>query len=233
MAERRDRARSDRAGSLPARAILFAALSIFSLAASSAEPTRSAAAPSAPKTLEALLQEMAALPGFCSRFEEEKTTALLDAPLSSSGRLVFSPPDHLLRRVAEPYPSEIVVTGRTVEIRSGGTTQRIDLAAEPAIRPLVESILWVLAGDRAAIERAYRPTFEVDAERWTLRLEPKEARLSALLREMRIEGIGAAPERLLVVEATGDQTTTRFLDPDTNCRLTDAERSAQFGSQAP
>src|SRR5262249_34114382 len=79
------------------------------LPTSAEAPVAAAGAAAAPPTLAALLEGFRTMPGFEARFEEEKTLALLAAPLKSRGRLYFAPPATLLRRVEAPDPHDILI----------------------------------------------------------------------------------------------------------------------------
>ena len=191
-------------------------------------PSVQTLAPSPPRDLDTFLDRMSALPGFCSDFEEEKTLSLLDAPLRSRGRIVFAQPNRLLRRVTEPLESDVVLDGDSVEIRTGSQIQQIDLSTQTGLEPLVRSVLWILAGDREAIARTYHATFESRESGWSLRLTPRDPRLATLISEMRLEGVGGLPTRLVLVETTGDRTQTRFIDPEIGCPLSEVDRARFF-----
>ena len=159
--------------------------------------------------------------------------ALLDVPIRSRGRLVFAPPDKLLRRVDSPFSSEVVIDGDRVEVRSEGEVQRIDLASQPDLQPLVQSILWVLAGDRESIDRAYQPSFETTSTGWFLQLTPRDPRVAALIAGMRLEGARGVPVSLHVIETSGDRSHTRFIAPEIDCRLTASDRAELFEPERP
>lgn len=194
----------------------------------------SAKASAAPRDVEALLAALRGMPGFYARFEEEKQIALLAAPLTSAGELHFAPPRTLLRRTTAPSPSDLLIDGDRVVVREPARHTEIDLAAQPAIRPLVESLLWVLAGDRRAIEQAYHADYALDAEhdRWTLRLTPRTAPLDQLVEAIVVAGESRRPERFTVVETSGDRTETRLFDVDPERRWSAAERNALFAIRA-
>lgn len=199
-------------------------------------------AQTAPTTFEALLELYAAMPGLEASFVEEKALALLIEPLRSRGRLYFDPPDTLLRRVEAPRSSEILVTGNTVRIREGGVEQQIDLESRPEARPLVESMLWLFAGNRAALEEVYAIDYRVESQApeaaetsrdagaaWTLELEPRSPPLDLLIRSLRVHGEGRATRSLELLETSGDRTSTRIVEADPARRFAPEERSRLFG----
>ena len=207
---------------------VVSALVVATISPSLADANEAIAAP-APGDLDALLSAYASMPGFEARFEEEKHVALLMEPLRSRGRLFFAPPSTLLRRVEAPRPIEILVTPRAVRIRDAARTQTIDLASRSEARPLVESLLWLFTGDRAALERAYRIAFSPAGEAgWLLELTPRAAPLDQLLEVLRVRGHGLASESIELVETSGDRTLTRIFDANPARRFDDAERARLF-----
>jgi hypothetical protein len=68
---------------------------------------------------------------------------------------------------------------------------------------------------------------------WQLSLLPKVAPLDRLITELRISGTGRMTETLEVLEATGDRSLTRILDPDPTRRFDPEERRRLFGTAAP
>lgn len=219
----------------------------FAPVPSASEPT------AAPPTLEALLAGFRTMPGFEARFEEQKTLALLAAPLTSRGRLFFAPPATLLRRVETPNPHDILIREHVVRISTprddasaapgavagpgSRSVETIDLARRDDVRPLVESMLWIFSGDLAQLESIYAVDYQVLAPaasgRWQLRLVPRAAPLSRLIRELAISGRGQGADRLEVSETTGDHTTTRILEADPERRFAAGEIERLFGLELP
>jgi hypothetical protein len=195
----------------------------------------------APASLEALFSKLADAPGVEARFEEEKTLALLAAPLRSRGRLYFLAPSTLLRRVEAPRAQDILVAGSFVRISDASGEQSVDLASRAEILPLVKSMLWILTGDREALEAAYHLDYRVDAAggaaggngRWQIDLVPRNAPLSDLVRELRVAGHGFVADRLDLIETNGDRTLTKISDVDAARTFDSEERRALFGLESP
>ncbi len=224
-AERRSRARVS---------ALFVVLALTS----SALPARAPAQPgeAAPPTVDALLAGLRSMPGLEASFEEERHVALLAAPLTSRGRLFFAPPSTLLRRVEHPQRGEVLIHGTELRIRQGGQEEVMDLRSRREVRPLVESMLWIFRGDRAALERVYRLTYVrregADAGRFRLTLVPRTAPLDKLISELVIEGQGRAVTRIEMREPSGDRTVTRIVRADPRRRFSAAERARLFRTAA-
>jgi len=218
-----------------------------------APPSPAAPSAAAPTSLAALLAGFRAMPGFEARFEEEKTLALLAAPLASRGRLFFAPPSTLLRRVETPNPHDILIREHIVRIatplapaaparigapaESARSIETIDLARRDDVRPLVESMLWIFAGDLTQLESVYSLDYRVlrpaESGQWQLRLVPRAEPLARLIREIAISGQGLAADRLEITETNGDKTTTKILDPNPERRFATGELEDLFGLVAP
>jgi hypothetical protein len=211
----------------------LAALLVLALA-SPLGGARADAGAEAPATLDALFEGLRGMPGLEARFEEEKHVALLSSPLVSRGRIYFAPPSTLLRRVESPARADVLLTPAGVRLRQGGHEEVIDLRARPDVRPLVESMLWIFRGDRAALEGAfhveYRRLEGADAGRWRLSLRPRGAPLDRLIAELSLEGRGFAVERIEVRETSGDRTVTRILEADPRRTFSSEERRRLFGA---
>lgn len=190
----------------------------------------------APESFEALLEALSRMSGFEAGFREEKTIALLAEPLESEGRLYFQPPDRLLRRTTAPRASDVLVTRERVVLVDGASATTIDLASQEQIRPLVESILWLFAGDREALERSYAVDYRrgtATETGWTLSLRPRRSPLDLLIRELRISGEGLEARRFEVVEATGDRSVTSLFEADAERVFSAEERRQLFEAPAP
>ena len=138
--------------------------------------------------LDQLMQALAANRVSRATFVEKKHIAMLDAPVTSSGELLFTPPDRLERRTLKPRPESVVLEGGVMTMTRGQRQMVLRLQDYPAIGALTESIRATLAGDRQALDRHYTLKLEGAEPRWALVLTPREARTRAFVLEIRIEG---------------------------------------------
>ncbi len=121
-------------------------------------------------------------------FVEKKYLAMLDSPVTSSGELLFTPPDRLERRTLKPRAESVVLEGNTMTMTRGERQMVLNLQEYPAVGALIESIRATLAGNRPALERHYTVRLEGTEARWSLVLVPREARTRAIVLEIRIGG---------------------------------------------
>lgn len=138
--------------------------------------------------IDPLLQGLARSKVARANFVEKKYIAMLDAPVASSGELLFTAPDRLERRTLKPRPESVVLEGGVMTMTRGSRQMTIRLQDYPAVGALTESIRATLAGDRAALERHYTLKLRGSEDRWSLLLVPREARVKAYVLEIRIEG---------------------------------------------
>jgi outer membrane lipoprotein-sorting protein len=182
-----------------------------------------------PATLEALMRGMASASGVEARFREEKRLALLSEPIESRGTLYFVPPNRLCRETQEPSVSRLVIDGDRVSFRdAAGGGQAVDLSASPIAREYVANFVVLFGGDLDALRKRYEPHFRADASGWTLELVPRAARLREFITRVTLAGRGRALERMEMIEAGGDRTTTWFEDVRSDRAFSDAELARIF-----
>jgi outer membrane lipoprotein-sorting protein len=182
-----------------------------------------------PATLEALMRGMAGASGVEARFREQKQLALLSEPIESRGTLYFVPPNRLCRETLEPSASRLVIDGDRVTFRdAAGGGQAVDLSASPIAREYVANFVVLFGGDLDALRKRYEPHFRADANGWTLELVPRAARLREFITRVTLSGRGRALERMEMVEAGGDRTTTWFEAVRSDRVFSDAELARIF-----
>lgn len=178
--------------------------------------------------------------GWSARFVEEKHIALLKAPLTSQGMLYYLPTDRLARHVDKPKPSRLLLDGDRVTVADEGGSRTLDLSRSPALAALVQSFVQVLRGDRQALDANYEVEFRApaaeakgEAQRWSVVLKPRSDKLAKMVRSLEVSGVGERVEGLVVVEASGDRSVTRFSEVRTNRRFSEEEQKRIFSARAP
>jgi hypothetical protein len=180
-----------------------------------------------------LLTRLAQLPGLSARFREEKRIQLLSMPLVSEGNIYFTKPAALLRRVETPEPSSMLLAQGRLSLWDASGQRSFELAAHPALRSLAESFLYVLSGDRKALDALYSMHFSGSAQSaWKLQLVPKPKALAQLIREIKLEGNGLQVQSLQLTEASGDVGTTTFSAVRTDRKFTPEEKRQLFATPA-
>ena len=156
--------------------------------------------------LAALMKLLASVRTGEATFVERREVAVLDRTVMSSGRLSFEAPDTFVRETLKPSRDRLAVTGNTLTMTRGDRSRTVQLDATPEAAVIVEAIRGTLTGNRAALERLFTPTVGGTAERWTLELVPREARLRNQVASLRVSGAQAVVREVAVTAADGDRS---------------------------
>jgi len=148
-------------------------------------------------------------------FNETRHLALLDRPLEVSGELRFTPPNRLEKRTLAPGTDSMVVDGDVLTLERAGRRHTLSLREHPEVAVFIESIRGTLAGDRAALERAYALSLEGEAKRWNLVLKPLSPVAAGFVARIEVSGRQADIHRVEIFQADGDRTLMmiRRMDP--------------------
>jgi hypothetical protein len=156
--------------------------------------------------IDQLMQSLAKAKPGRTGFVEKKYIAMLDRPVESSGELRYAAPDHLEKRTVKPKPESIVVDGDAVVIERGSRKYALQLSEYPELAGFIDSIRGTLAGDRKALERSYQLKLEGGIQRWTLILTPVDAKMAAIVKQIRIAGSRDAVQSIDVMQTDGDHS---------------------------
>ncbi len=155
--------------------------------------------------LQALMAGLAAVPERHAAFQETRRFAALDQPLLSTGHLLYRRPGYLAKTTDWPQPETLVVDGGRLVLTAGNEAPRVlDLGGLPELRTLVDAIRGPLAGDLAALRRAFAVTAAGSANAWTLGLVPLDPRAARLLRQAEVSGRGTELTAVRLAQANGD-----------------------------
>ena len=153
-----------------------------------------------------LMRQLAERPHGHAAFVERQFVSLLKQPVESSGELFFDAPDHLEKRTLLPRPESLVVDKGMLTIQRGARHYSVALRTYPQMGPFIDSIRATLAGDRAALESVYGIDFELTDHGWVLTLTPRDPKLAAVVRNIRIVGSGDLIQSVETTRADGDRS---------------------------
>ena len=153
-----------------------------------------------------LMQRLAQHPSGRATFVETKHLRMLDAPVVSSGELLYSPPDRLEKTVLKPRREVLVVERDVARRSSGGRTQQLRLDDYPEVRALVEGVRGSLVGNRSLLERYYKLAVEGTAERWQLTLTPTESHTARWVRRIVVQGRDNVIHTIETEQTDGDSS---------------------------
>lgn len=139
-------------------------------------------------------------------FVEQRFLRFLDAPVESSGRLSYRPPDRLERITDTPKAESMVLDGDTLSMTRDGKTRSLSVSQLPAVGALVGSIRDLLAGNRSALEKRYRAIAQGDDENWQLVLLPSDAELATLVTRIVVAGQADRIATIEIQQADGDRS---------------------------
>ena len=142
-------------------------------------------------------------------FVEVRDSALLKAPLRIEGEYLRPDAGTFVRRVVAPYAETTTIrAGEATIARAGRTPRRFSLARVPELAGLQASFGALLAGDRAAVERAYRVRAEGTRSDWRVTLVPRDPALAAKVRDVLLHGRGAELRCIETRPASGEAQRT-------------------------
>lgn len=158
--------------------------------------------------VEELMRSLAQVPSRSASFVERKHVAILNAPLESSGKLVYTAPGRLEKHTVAPRAESLVLDGDrlTLEDKGRGEKRTLALPEYPVIQAFVEGVRSTLAGDLATLNRFYQVALEGNQRRWRLLLKPREQRMQDFVREIRISGSLDRIRTIEIVETEGDRS---------------------------
>ena len=158
-----------------------------------------------------LMQGLAKNKSGRASFVEKKYIALLEAPVESSGELLYTAPDRLEKRTLKPRPESLLIEGGSLTVERGKRRMVLRLQDYPELVAFTESIRGTLAGDMVALRRVYNLDLEGPEERWTLTLRPMETKMLEVVQRIRITG-SHADVRTIEIEQTDKDRSVMVIE---------------------
>lgn len=165
--------------------------------------------------ISSLMELLAKNRGGLTTFTEKKQIAMLDAPLESSGELLYKAPNYLEKRTLTPKPESFVLDNDTITIKRGKKRYTLKLQSHPKVAIFIESIRGTLAGDQAALQRLYQLDLAGESQQWTLTLSPSDSRMSDIINHILIHGEHGKINSIEIHQADGDYSVMYIEQPAT------------------
>lgn len=159
-----------------------------------------------------LMRALARVRSGSATFTERRTVAMLDRTLDYSGTLAFEAPGTFVRETLKPRRERVAVNGNTVTMSLGARSKTVQLDSVPEAAVIMEAIRGTLTGNREALERNFTAVVDGSAQRWTLELKPRQARLAELVISVRMAGEASDVRQVTVAMADGDRSVMT-IDP--------------------
>jgi hypothetical protein len=158
--------------------------------------------------VEQLMREMAQVKSVRAKFAERKQLAILNAPLESSGTLVYTAPGRLEKHTLAPRQESLVLErGRLIlEDPARDRRRTFVLQEHPVLWAFVEGIRSTLAGDLVTLNRFYQVSLDGGERRWRLTLKPREPGMQEVVSEIRIGGSRNWIDTIEIIEVQGDRS---------------------------
>lgn len=166
-------------------------------------------------------------PLVCGAFTQSKTLKALTRPLVSTGRVVFVSGTGVLWQITSPFPSQVLVKkDALIRWDSANMPKRSGFGQTPQFRALSDVFFAVFAGDTSRLETSFETTSNIEANRWSLDLVPRDKAFASQITKIYVSGATFVDE-LRITEGQGDRTDIRFdgLAAD-GCVLSAAEKSS-------
>lgn len=163
--------------------------------------------------VEQLFALMAGQKRLTTTFTEQKFIKGLDAPVESSGELLFEAPSRMIKRTLQPRPETLMLDGGQATVERGRQQRTVALEDHPEIAVHVEGLRACLAGDLDALVRVYRVSLSGTAAQWKMTLVPRDAQAAAQVLAITLAGEQADIRSVQVVLSDGDSSVTRIAKP--------------------
>ena len=166
-----------------------------------------AQAAAGPFDLAQLTQLLASKRSGEATFVEKREVSVLDRTVMTSGRLSFEAPDTFVRENLKPQRERVAVVGNMVTMSRGDRSRTVALDSVPEASVIIEAIRGTLTGNRESLQKLFETGVSGSAERWSLELVPRDARLRAQVATVRVSGRQAEVREMQVVMPDGDRST--------------------------
>jgi outer membrane lipoprotein-sorting protein len=156
--------------------------------------------------VDALMNTLASTKSGHAAFIERKSIAMLDQPVESSGELFFTAPSYLEKRTLKPKKESLVIDKDKLIVEQRGKKRTLSLQSYPEVAAFIDSIRGTLAGDKKALERAYKLTVDGDESNWHLTLLPLEIKMKKIVETITISGTTNQLQSIVIQQADGDSS---------------------------
>ena len=144
-----------------------------------------------------------------SEFTQTRTLAALTRPVRSTGRLVYARDRGVIWQIEKPYRATYVIDdSRIVEIDASNVRRERSAKEAPAVAEVGRVFRSIVSGDRKTLVEYFRVAALGDADRWELRLAPRE-KVAPFLKGVVVRG-GRFIDHISLTEPSGDRTDLAF-----------------------
>ncbi|MFP5307326.1 MAG: outer membrane lipoprotein carrier protein LolA [Gammaproteobacteria bacterium] len=204
------------------RVLLLTALLLAPLPALAGVFEHPADAAELARTLAPATSALASAQSLHGRYRQTKQLAGLPAPLISEGEFLVARTLGIAWRTEKPFAAELLITPDALVQRSASGEQRIDAAAQPAVRAIAAVFFAVFALDFGTLSTMFEPYAVREGDgRWALGLLPRE-RLGAI-ESIEIRG-DTSVTQVILREQGGDSTRIDLTETRISTALAESDR---------
>jgi outer membrane lipoprotein-sorting protein len=157
-----------------------------------------------------------------SEFTQTRTLAALTRPVKSTGRLVYAKDRGVIWQIEKPYRATYVIDdSRIVEIDANNVRRERSTKEAPAVAEVGRVFRSIVSGDRKTLIEYFRVSAVGDADKWELKLAPRE-KVAPFLKSVVVRG-GQFIDHISLTEPAGDRTDLAFERQRGDSALGDAD----------
>lgn len=160
--------------------------------------------------VDTLMQRLAQQPAGKARFTETKKLAMLDAPLVSTGTLLYAPPDRLEKNTLQPKAESLVLEQDRLTVVRDGKKHELRLKQYPEVMGIVEAIRGTLMGNQSLLRQYYALQLSGTEANWRLVLLPDDERTQRWVTQILISGKQSEILTIETLQADGDSSVMQI-----------------------
>ena len=158
--------------------------------------------------LTSVMNRLAAVKSAKADFTEKKFVRLLDAPVESTGVLIYTAPDRFEKHTKNPVEERMTVERDMVTLDNVAKKkkQQIFIPQFPALAAIVDAMRGALSGNLPQLQQAFSIKASGTHQRWKLHLVPREPNQYAYIHAVDITGRDDFIESIGIRQSDGDRS---------------------------
>jgi outer membrane lipoprotein-sorting protein len=158
--------------------------------------------------LTSVMNRLAAVKSAKADFTEKKFVKLLNAPVESTGVLIYTAPDRFEKHTKNPVEERMTVERDMVTLDNVAKKkkQQIFIPQFPALAAIVDAMRGALSGNLPQLQQAFSIKVSGTNARWKLHLVPLEANQYAYIHAVDVAGRDDFIESIEILQSDGDRS---------------------------
>lgn len=147
-----------------------------------------------------------------SKFLQTKKITVLQRPLISKGKMLYSQSHGLYWSIESPFKSQLRLSANKVEQRNESGHWQTVAEGAPEISKITSIFLALLSGNMQQLSLHFTLYFLQQDGFWVIGLEPKDQLLKKIMARILLKG-RLKVEEIITWDTNGDRSHIQFLDP--------------------